>query len=327
MRNAIVLASALGAASLFGLSLTGCDGAGDGSGGGGSGGGGGGSGGGPSVGEACARLSSAVCGQIDGCSPFLMQVTYGDAATCEARLAARCDDPTELEASNLTAADIDACAAEYEARTCDDLYAGAPSACRVPGDKDAGATCATAAECKSNTCLTPAEGSCGECVTPLAEGATCAAATDVCGTGLYCNSATMKCEKPAASGETCGAEKLCASGLSCNDGKCGALQGNGASCANGETCDLAAGVICFALDGTCRKVSVAKLGESCGYDDATGEISTCEADARCGDDFTCAARPKEGDACTIDPDSQQSDCASGFDCVGGTCAAGLPQCE
>jgi hypothetical protein len=326
MQRLVLFLSAAGAALALGLPLTGCDGGGDGD--GGSGGDGGAGGSGPTVAEACAGLSSAVCGQIETCSPFLLGVTYGDRVTCEARVGARCDDPTELMASNLTAADIAACAGAYEARTCADLFSAAPAECRVPGDKDDGATCATAAECKGNLCETGSEGACGVCATPLAEGAACAPATDTCAPGLYCNAALGICDKPAQSGEACDPENLCAAGLSCNSGECGPTLGIGADCANGEVCDFAAGLICFALDSTCRKVGIAKLGEFCGFDNDTGEVFTCEADSRC-DSVTekCVARPKEGEACTIDPDSGEGDCAAGFVCIGGTCAAELPQCE
>lgn len=333
MRNGIVLACALVGLSLLGLPLAGCDGGDGGEGGaggdGGGGGAGGGTGGGPgvTVDEACASLAAALCAHIDGCSSFLMQVTYGDKATCESRVAARCPAPTELDGSNLAAADIAACAAAYEARTCAELYDAAPSECRVPGDRDAGATCASAAECKSNLCQAGAEGECGACGTQVAEGGSCAAADAVCETGLYCNGTTSKCDKPAGMGEACAPEKLCKAGLSCNGGTCGALLGDGADCSNGEVCDFAQGLLCFALDGTCKKLNVAKVGEACGYDMDTGELTTCEADARCDATDKCVARPKEGEACTVDADTGEGDCASGYDCIGGVCASGLPQCN
>lgn len=326
MRNAIILASALGAAALLGLPLAGCDGGGDGTGGGG-GSGGGGAGGGADVGGACKSLAAALCGQIDTCSPFLMQVTYGDRTTCEARVAARCDDPVGVEGSNVTAADIAACAAAYEARTCDQLFEPAPGECRVPGDEDDGATCSVAAECKGSLCKKDTEGTCGTCATPLAEGAACAPDTDVCDVGLYCDATSMKCAKPAASGEACPTGKPCAPGLSCSSGTCGPLLGEGQDCSGGETCNFAEGLICFPLDDTCTKVVVKKAGEQCGFDMATGEVSICEADSLCGDTDTCVARPLEGEACAIDPDSGEGDCASGFDCIGGECAAGAPQCD
>lgn len=331
MRNIFLWASTLGVVISLGVPLAGCDG-GDGTGGSGgsgaSGGQGGAGGGGPSVETACARLAAALCGQIDTCSPFLMSVTYGDRATCESRVAARCDDPPALDSANIGGTEIDACAVIYEGRTCDQLFDPAPSECRVPGDKDDGATCATAAECKSNVCDASGEGSCGTCATPLAEGAACGSNTVQCDFGLYCNDNTGKCDKPAGNGEACTVEKFCAAGLSCNSGICGAPLGEGADCANGEVCDFANGLICLVLSSTCAKLGVSKLGEACGLNMDTGEVTTCEADARCDSATdTCIARPKEGESCTIDPDTGNSDCASGFDCIGGQCQAGLPTCQ
>jgi hypothetical protein len=323
MRNLIFLASAFGAAALLGSSLTGCDGGGD-----GAGGSGGEGGGGPTVDDACKSLAAAVCGQISSCSSFLIELTYGDQATCETRIAARCDDPTKLEASNVTAADIAACAAVYEGRTCADLFDPGPDECRVPGDKDDGAPCATAAECKGNVCEAEAEGSCGTCATPLAQGTTCGADTTVCDAGLYCNPSSGVCEKPAALDEACGDQKVCEGGLSCNSGKCGPLLGAGADCSAGGTCDFAEGLICFALDNTCTKVNLAKVDELCGLDPDTGDLYVCEADAKCdAGSETCVPRPLEGEACTVDPETGNGDCMSGFDCVAGKCASSLPQCN
>lgn len=333
MRNMLVLAGTLVAAAALAAPLGGCDGGGSagGSGGGGGGGsdGGGGAGGALlTVADACKSLSSAVCAHLDTCSPFLIAITYGDKATCEERVLARCDDPTELASSNVTAAELAACAGAYEARTCAELLAGSPAECRVPGDKDNGATCATAAECKSTNCQADAEGSCGKCAPLLAEGDSCAAEGAACALGLYCNPTTTKCDLPAETGEACSAEKFCAAGLSCNAGKCGATLGEGADCSSGEVCSFGEGLLCLALTGTCTKVQVAKVGEDCGYDMATGAVSTCAADARC-DDVTdkCVARPKGGEACTVDADTGNGDCATGWDCIGGTCSEGFPQCD
>ena len=55
------------------------------------------------------------------------------------------------------------------------------------------------------------------------------------------------------------------------------------------------------------------------YDMDTGAITTCDAESRCGEQETCVARPKDGEACTIDPDSGAGDCVTGFDCIGGKC--------
>lgn len=75
-------------------------------------------------------------------------------------------------------------------------------------------------------------------------------------------------------------------------------------------------------------MGIAKLGDACGFDPDTGGIVLCEADVEC--DFTankCIAKLKEGDACTIDPQSNSSHCTTGFQCVSGKCSVAYPACN
>lgn len=332
MKPALVFVVALGALSLGSLSLTGCDDGGSGGSGGtgasgGSGGSGasGGSGGAPNIDDACASFAAALCEHVETCAPFVFGVTYGDQATCQERLGVRCKEPTTLDGANIVAADIEACTDAYAARSCEDVFAGPPAICRVAGDKANGATCSAAAQCLGSLCERPAEGECGECATILNEGDPCAAAPERCDDGLFCNASDV-CEAYAASGAACSAEKPCKAGLSCDAGTCGALEPEGADCSLGQVCDITVGGFC-SLDGNCHTFLVAALGQACGFDQGTGDFTLCEADAFCAETEVCTARPKEGQACTVDPETGNGDCITGLDCVGGKCQAALPVCN
>jgi hypothetical protein len=323
MQKTLLFASLLGALTLGLVPLSGCDG--------GTSGTAGSSGSGPTVEEACKDFAAAVCGQADRCSPVLLELAYGDQSTCEARLTPRCLAAPELDGSNVTADDIAACADAYEAQSCEEALAAAPSACRVAGQKADGETCAVATECKGNICDAAAEGECGKCKSPLAEGSACDAATDYCDVGFYCGS-TNKCESFAKKGEACTDMKFCAGGLSCNAGKCGDLLPEGSDCSNGEICDGNTGVGCNPMSGKCIKVNIAKIGEACGFDLAAGSATYCEADATCNlaammTTGTCGALPKGGESCSVSSTTGNGNCISGYDCVNGKCTTDNATCN
>jgi hypothetical protein len=334
MRNVLVFVAALGALSLGGLSLTGCDdggsggaGASGGTGGAGGSGGEGGSGGGaPTLEGACASLAKALCSHIETCAPFVFKATYGDPTTCQQRSVARCVDAPSIDGSNVTPASVQACGEAYAARTCDDIFAGVPAVCRVPGDRADGAPCAAPGQCAGLLCETPAEGQCGTCATQLHDGDGCNPAADRCETGLFCDDTSSTCRKYSALNEPCSAEAPCKAGLSCNNAVCGAALQDGADCSQGKACDIKVGAFC-SLDSTCHTFQLAKLGQACGFDQATYDITLCEADAKCSEAKVCVARPKAGEACVVDPDSGDGNCIAGLDCVGGTCQAAFPVCN
>lgn len=322
MRNAIILSSALGYFAVGAISLPGCDG-----GTSGTGGDGGGGGGAVTVESACKSLAASLCGRIGTCAPFILENGYGGTATCEERVGARCVLTPDLSGVTFSPEAIQACASAYDGLGCDDvLTSQTPDACRPAGDKADGASCAVGAECQGAHCITKGEGQCGTCATALAEGATCDVATDVCGAGMFC-SAAGTCAKPGDTGDPCSSTQPCG-GLSCNGGTCGALLAEGADCSSGETCDVTVGLYCKPAAKTCAKIGVAKLGEACGYDDVADEFTACEADVEC--DFAankCIARLKEGDSCALDAQTGTSHCATGLQCISGTCSFGYPSCQ
>lgn len=326
MRNLILVLSAIGALTIGMSPLTGC---GDGS--SGSAGSAGTGGSGVDAETACKDLVSAVCGQYNSCAPFIVQLGYGDQATCEERNTAHCLAWPDLSGSNLDAAAIETCADAYKAQSCQEFFTGAPEGCRIPGDKADGAVCAANMECKGIICDSDTEGACGTCATILTSGAACDPMKSYCDTGLYCDSATKKCASEGKEGSTCSADAPCAGAFGCNSGKCGAPLAEGVDCSMGD-CDIAKGLLCNQVSNKCEKIGVAKLGGACGFDTTTGAITLCEAGAQCDASAMnpmgkCIAQPKEGDSCVVDSQSGSSDCLEGLLCVNAKCSKDYPTCQ
>ena len=89
----------------------------------------------PTVAEACGQFASALCGRLDGCAPYALQIFYGDSATCMSRVALGCMRDLEVPDSNETTTDMAACARDANNASCDDLIANDfPASCQIkPG--------------------------------------------------------------------------------------------------------------------------------------------------------------------------------------------------
>ena len=318
MRLSILVAAALGAFALAAPLLVGC----------GSSDAGSPAGGGATVASGCASFASALCGRGDACAPFSIRLGYGDAATCAARVGARCVDTFRLTGVTLTPAALESCAASFASLSCADTLAGVqPAACGATGNRADGAACSAGSQCKGGACRTTTEGGCGTCVTPLAASATCDATKDLCAQGLFCSAAT-RCEAPAHSGEPCSATAPCAGGLFCDGAACAPLLGAGADCSAGQTCDAGAGLICNGVTKKCAATALAATGAACGLDTTNGDVTLCQAGAQC--DFAaghCVAQLKEGAACTLDPKTGTSTCTAGLQCVSGACTTHYLTCD
>lgn len=282
----------------------------------------------PTIESACKDFAAAICGQYSRCSPFLLEVAFGDQSTCEERLMPRCLEAPDVDGSAVTAGNVAECADAYEAQSCEESFGASPVICNVPGEKADGETCATGAECKGNICDGPSS-ECGKCTSALAAGEACDGATDYCDAGLFCG-ASSKCESYAKKGEACTDTKPCDGGLSCDGGKCAAPAGIGDDCTN-VSCDLNAGGFCSQKTNKCIKIGIAKLGASCGYDTAADTIALCEADTRCElapmmATGTCTALSKGGEACSIDANGT-ANCISGYDCINSKCTTDYPTCK
>ncbi|MFO0587217.1 MAG: hypothetical protein U0441_06755 [Polyangiaceae bacterium] len=313
MRTSMMLASALLALGTFAAWFSGCS---------------------PSAESACQSFDTTLCDQLEACSPFGFQVSYGTKEVCETRLKDRCMGAIELTGAVVTPTDVQSCSDDYAELTCDELLAGKkPSTCDVPGTKDDGAACAADVQCKNGMCRSNGEGKCGVCTTPVVEGGGCDNTNKFCGSGLYCN-ADGTCHKPGPSGATCDAKNPCASTLWCDSGKCAKpAAAEGADCTGKDftSCDGQQGLFCSPTTSKCVKAGVAKLGEVCGFDLAANTITGCEADTYCETDAmgkgTCVAKLAVGSSCTIDAATGSSKCVSSAVCINGTCSLDYPVCN
>lgn len=312
MRTSMMLASALLVLGLGVASSVGCS---------------------PTPESACQTFDATLCDQLEKCSPFGFQLSYGTQETCEARLKDRCIGALELTGVVATPSDVQSCADDYAALSCDELLGGKkPSTCDVPGTKDDGAACAADVQCKGGYCRPNGEGKCGVCTTAVDEGGGCDNTNKFCGSGLYCN-ADATCHKPGPAGATCDNKNPCASTLWCDAGKCAkpaTTEGADCTAADFTSCDGQQGLFCSPVTVKCVKAGVAKLGEACGFDLQANTVTGCEADTYCETDAmgkgTCIAKLAVGSACTIGA-SGSSTCVSSAVCINGTCSLDYPVCN
>lgn len=294
----------------------------------GSDGGGGGGGSSVTAAAACKSLGAAVCARIAACSPFGLEIGYGDAAGCAARFEPRCVASLALAGTKATPTSVQTCASAYASQSCADTISGvAPVVCRTVGSLADGASCAAATQCAGGGCRIVGEGACGKCVTTIAAGQACDVSKDLCEQGYYC-SASGTCDAPAQLGEGCSATHPCAADLYCNGTACIASFGAGEECPDGVGCDFYHGFLCNLLTKKCEKTGVSTATGTCGIDTTSGAITACPANAYC--DYsasTCHANPVEGGACTLDAKTGTSLCASGLNCVSGKCTTGYPTCS
>ena len=116
----------------------------------------GGSGGGDAVSadKACSDFANAACQALSGCTAFLIQDVYGDAATCGMRLKASCSDTLAAAGTGLTPALREGCVTALSGASCVDLLDNDfPAACQpVAGQLANGSMCGDSSQCKSAYC-------------------------------------------------------------------------------------------------------------------------------------------------------------------------------
>jgi hypothetical protein len=234
---------------------------------------------GPTAAQACADFASAFCARMEACTPFALQVAYGDVATCATRAALLCTPALSAGGSQATPALMEACAQAVNAETCDEALDNAqPSACSVPGTLANGAPCGSHAQCQSGYCKLNAGSLCGTCTPHAAAGAQCTLDAD-CQATLVCSSGT--CVGPAQAGAACSTTQPCLRSLACiaGTGKCQAPLAAGAACAAASDCDAAQGVYCNTKK-TCQQTQVAPTGQPCGI--VNGGLVACSGGDSCG---------------------------------------------
>lgn len=250
--------------------------------------------GGTTAQAACAALADAVCAKLQSCAPFAVGATYGDAATCKARVALTCVPAFGATGTSATPAKTAACAQSVSGLACAAFLANQlGAACAVaPGTVASGGACGDDAQCASTFCARAPDAACGTCAAPTAAGDACV--HGACSTGTVCPAGQTKCIAPGT-GQV------------------------GDACTVQENCDLARGVGCNTQSGKCLALTLAT--STCGASSITPtSYAVCPASGTCSAVFggTCAAAAADGHACSAS--ATGAHCVPPAKCIGGTCA-------
>jgi hypothetical protein len=288
----------------------------------------------PTADQACNDLSTGLCNALAACSTFILQLGFGDAATCVSRNNLACTIAQNATGVGRTIADIEACAHALPSLSCADLVAHKmPAACQdKPGSVLNGAPCGASTQCQSTYCRLQSQ--CGVCAPRQAVGAACTS-NDQCEPGLTC--ASSLCVTPGELAQVCDEKDPCRDDLYCSSGTgsgtgtCAIKVGAGKSCADTDkACDILQGVGCNSTTKTCQTVRVAHRAESCGL--VSGTLVLCEAAGSCdGAAFpvagTCSPAAADGESCGAATTNNRS-CLQPSGCVVGICRLPVtPACQ
>jgi hypothetical protein len=266
---------------------------------------------GPSVAQACTDSSYARCNRFQACSPVILQVRYGDEATCESLLDAFCTNSVTAPSSGSTPATVEACVQQIPSWACSDYVndLNSPPACQqATGSLASGAACAFPAQCSSGFCAIAAGSACGVCAALPQAGDSCAQLT-TCGAGLSCNSASSACATFALSGSSCALGQPCVSGNAC-EGASASVSGTcdlsaetlGTTCnPSGGGCDSTQGLSCNSQSKQCVALQLVGAGQPCGT--VNDEGASCTNGGKCLGETTtpgtCTATAAVGAACDL----------------------------
>jgi hypothetical protein len=249
-----------------------------------------------------------VCPKYEECSPFILEIAFSP--DCPSYIRKGCNDIGRLSDVRMTPAAYAACVEAFARQSCDDwLYnVVTPAECApVPGLRPRESACGSPLQCRSGACSAFSD-RCGVCTAALpGEGDACFGS---CTVGLVCSQG--RCVPGRRLGETCNATSECVGIMTCQDGTCARLPGEGEPCAGTELrCDSFHGTSCDAQTGLCEKIPVSGPRETCtGY---------CRAGAYClpsgrGSDV-CAESRGTGERC---PNGLEA-CDRLHTCTGGVC--------
>ncbi len=277
----------------------------------------------PTVAEACGQYASSLCGRLNGCAPYALQIIYGDMTTCESRVTLGCMRDLEIPDTNQTTTDMAACARDAGNATCSDLLANViPASCQIkPGARRDGEGCGSNWQCMSTHCE-KTNSDCGVCAPRAAASGACTV-DGGCAVGLVC--AAQKCVAPGAMTAPCSAAAPCRADLYCSaiSNTCATPLSLGASCGGDkDACDFRQGVMCNVLKpaamATCETIAAAKGGGACGI--VNGTLTVCVAFNGCqgatlaSPAGVCPNTAADGAMCT-----DNVHCLPPANCVGGLC--------
>lgn len=319
-----LVAAAFAVAACSSCSSSSSNGTGSGSGSGGGSGGGSGSGSGsggadaaaeagPSMTQACDDFATAFCSQLAKCTPFALQVTYGDMATCVTRAAIPCPSALAANGTKTTTSDLEQCVQAVNAETCDEyLDNPQPSACSIPGTVAAGAACGSDWQCSTGFCALTAGTLCGTCATRAMPGQTGPDGGPVCLVDAQCAATSVcaagKCVTPGMMGATCSAMDPCLRTLACIGGTCKTPLQAGAACAAATDCDGSKGLYCDTKGTkTCKQTGTASAGGMCGV--VNGGLVACTAGS------LCTNFNMQGQGTCHPPAADNAPCGTGVTCM------------
>jgi hypothetical protein len=223
---------------------------------------------------ACGEFATRWCARIEACAPgwigmaFGNHRSYGDLATCRARVALACGGWVALSAGALNDTLVRGCAASTESATCADvidvhLYHSAPRCIAGFGAGAVGSACVASFQCAAGYCSGVGDaGALGTCK-EAAGGITYRSEHDV--------------------GGTCETSDQCFAPLSCESGSCVAPVVLGESCAT-RTCDASGYCDRSGAAPICHAWTVGKDGDAC---DTYGRSASGSAGRVCGPGLDC----------------------------------------
>jgi hypothetical protein len=262
--------------------------------------------------QACANFGAAVCGRMQACTPFLLQVTYGDVKACARRTALQCEPMLSATGTQSPAAQVEVCAKAISSEGCDEaLDNPQPSACDIGGVLAEGSPCAAGHQCQTTYCKITAGDVCGVCVKRVGPRYACLVDND-CVAGLICSGGA--CAAPGGVGAVCGVGlPACSHALTCISGTCSKPRGAGARCSTPIDCDGNLGLYCNALTHQCAKTEVSLANQPCGIVHDT--LVACAGGAVCIAGKCVPAAPDLG-SCNLQAGPF---CLSPAQCLGGKC--------
>ena len=259
--------------------------------------------------QACMDMATAACAQLSNCTPFGLQVAYGDAMTCAQRAALACMPMIGASGSTVTPGQIEQCAQATMTQTCEEwLDNSQPSACTFTGSLVVGAACGTSSQCQTGYCALAPASICGTCRTRAGAGQTGPDGGAVCGVDADCAAtllcASGTCVAPAGVGSACSTKQPCSRTLSCIGSTCATpLTLTAPSCAAFTDCDGSTGLICNTNTKKCIQTATATAGQACGI--VSGGLTACTGGASCANvstqgQGTCHQPAADGAPCGLD---------------------------
>jgi hypothetical protein len=261
---------------------------------------------------ACSNWATQLCDRLNACSPFALQLEYGNVTQCVTRNEPVCLNALRAPGTGATPATVGSCSQLYATTSCYDMtVAKPPQGCTVAGALPAGAPCGDSSQCSgpNGYCRIADQQTCGVCATLASAGENCTSIRD-CEYGLDC---LLTCHSTGQLGAPCdGQTTFCTGSLVCGpSGTCTEPVELGGSCAGqGSVCDGDRGLSCDSKTQVCVEGIALPLGAQCAM-----PPMDC-ANGTCGPKGTCVPNVADGAACD---DTSGLSCSTPAVCINGSC--------